>query len=217
MSTATMPRREAVVPESWIVQTRAGLGAWPASGVTSGAAVRSAAAIESIRPRRKLPIVPSINWTVAPRGHTRQTRGSKLRQSDDPCLAQMTHSLTHSPQQPRPKNLQSMDSSAEPVFASGLSPTSPTPALSVFGPRAGYTPHISILVSRLDWMRQVVLRRVQGLSREELDWLPTPDGNTIGALLLHLAASETYYHFHTFDGLPWPTTSPETRKRFDPP
>jgi len=60
------------------------------------------------------------------------------------------------------------------------------------------------------------MTRLHNLSREELDWLPSPDGNTIGALLLHLAATETYYQFHTFDGLPWPTTSPETKNRFGP-
>ena len=93
---------------------------------------------------------------------------------------------------------------------------SPLEGLSVFGSRAGYSPQISILVSQLDWMRRVVLTRLHNLTRQDLDWLPSPDGNTIGALLLHLAANETYYQFNTFDGLPWPTTSPETKKRFDP-
>ena len=65
-------------------------------------------------------------------------------------------------------------------------------------------------------MRRVVLTRLHNLTREDLDWLPTPGGNTIGALLLHLAATETYYQFHTFEGLPWPITSPETKKRFGP-
>jgi len=65
-------------------------------------------------------------------------------------------------------------------------------------------------------MRRCVLMRVHELKREDLDWLPSPNGNTIGAQLLHLAAVETYYQFHTFDGLPWPTTSPETKKRFGP-
>lgn len=93
---------------------------------------------------------------------------------------------------------------------------SPLAGLSVFGSREGYSPQMSILVSQLDWMRRVVLTRLQDLTREDLDWLSSPDGNTIGALLLHLAATETYYQFHTFDGLPWPTTSPETKKRFGP-
>jgi len=75
---------------------------------------------------------------------------------------------------------------------------------------------MSILVSQLDWMRRVVQTRLHNLTREGLDWLPSPDGNTIGALLLHLAATETYYQFHTFDGLPWPQTSPEAKKRWGP-
>ena len=109
-----------------------------------------------------------------------------------------------------------MNSSSESSSASEPSLNSPLEGLSVFGPRAGYSPQISILVSQLDWMRRVVLTRLHNLTREDLDWLPGPDGNTIGALLLHLAASETYYQFHTFDGLPWSTTSPETKKRFGP-
>ena len=100
--------------------------------------------------------------------------------------------------------------------ASTGSATSPLAGLSVFGARAGYSPQIGILVSQLDWMRAVVLTRMKHLSQRELDWLPSPDGNTIGALLLHLAATETYYQFNTFDGLLWPTTSPETKKRFGP-
>ena len=109
-----------------------------------------------------------------------------------------------------------MDHSSALVPKPSPSPASPLVGLSVFGPRAGYSPQISILVSQLDWMRRCVLMRVHELKREDLDWLPSPNGNTIGAQLLHLAAVETYYQFHTFDGLPWPTTSPETKKRFGP-
>jgi uncharacterized damage-inducible protein DinB len=109
-----------------------------------------------------------------------------------------------------------MNTSSAPSSTPKFSQASPLARLSVFGPRGGYSPQISILVSQLDWMRRVVLTRLHDLTREELDWLPGPDGNTMGALLLHLAASETYYQFHTFDGLPWPTTSPETKKRFGP-
>ncbi|MGA1982858.1 MAG: DinB family protein [Acidobacteriaceae bacterium] len=109
-----------------------------------------------------------------------------------------------------------MHPSPEPTSASTARLNSPLAGYSVFGPRSGYSPQISILVSQLDWMRQSVLMRLHDLTRADLDWLPSPDGNTVGALLLHLAASETYYQFHTFDGLPWATTSPETKKRFGP-
>ena len=93
---------------------------------------------------------------------------------------------------------------------------SPLSGYSNFGQREGFTAQISILVSQLGWMRQVVLTRLHNLTEEDLDWLPDPEGNTIGALLLHLAATETYYQFNTFAGQPWPITSPETKKRFGP-
>lgn len=73
----------------------------------------------------------------------------------------------------------------------------------VFGPRDGYTPQIGIFVSQLDWMRNQVLARLQDLSPEDLDWLPYPEANSIGALLMHLAAAEIYYGLNTFDALPW--------------
>jgi hypothetical protein len=116
----------------------------------------------------------------------------------------------------KPGTIIAMDTSSEAVHKPDPSVASPLMGLSVFGTRAGYSPQMSILVSQLDWMRRCVLMRLHMLKREDLDWLPSPNGNTIGALLLHLAAVETYYQFQTFDGLPWPTTSPETKRRFGP-
>jgi hypothetical protein len=85
--------------------------------------------------------------------------------------------------------------------------------LCVFGPRNGYSPQIGVFVSQLNWMRKVVLSRLQNLSVEELDWLPHPDANAIGALLMHLAA-EVYYGLHTFDGVPWGHFSYDIRKKW---
>jgi hypothetical protein len=116
----------------------------------------------------------------------------------------------------KPGTIVVMDTSPESVHKPHPSVASPLAGLSVFGTRAGYSPQMSILVSQLDWMRRCVLTRLHLLKREDLDWLPSPNGNTIGALLLHLGAVETYYQFHTFHGLPWPTTSPETKRRFGP-
>jgi len=86
--------------------------------------------------------------------------------------------------------------------------------LSVFGPRNGYSTQIGFLVSQLKWMRAVVLSRLQNLSVEELDWLPHPDANSIGALLMHLAAADVYYGLDTFDGVPWGRFSYEARKKW---
>lgn len=75
--------------------------------------------------------------------------------------------------------------------------------LNIIGPKAGYTPHIGTLVSMLNWMRDVILRPVQGLSVEDLDYLHDENSNSIGAALLHLAATERFYQIHTFEGKKW--------------
>jgi hypothetical protein len=43
----------------------------------------------------------------------------------------------------------------------------------------------------MTWMRASVLRSVRGLSQKDLDYLLDAKANSIGALLLHLAATET--------------------------
>lgn len=84
-----------------------------------------------------------------------------------------------------------------------------------FGPRDGYTPQISILVSMMDWMRTVLLRSVKELSQKDLDFLLDRDSNSIGAMLLHLAATERYYQIHTFEAKPWGSWSREDKKKWD--
>ena len=86
--------------------------------------------------------------------------------------------------------------------------------LCVFGVRSGYSPQIGIFASQLNWMRRVVLSRLQNLSIDDLDWLPNPDGNSIGALLIHLAATEIYYGLNTFDALQWGRYPYEIRKKW---
>ena len=46
----------------------------------------------------------------------------------------------------------------------------------------------------------VVLRSVKDLKTEELDYLHDPKSNTIGSMLLHLAATEAFYQANTFEG-----------------
>ena len=72
-----------------------------------------------------------------------------------------------------------------------------------FGKREGYTDQISILVSMMDWMRATVLRSIDGISQKELDFLLDEESNSIGAMLMHLAATERYYQIHTFDYKEW--------------
>lgn len=63
----------------------------------------------------------------------------------------------------------------------------------------GYTPQIGHLVSMMNYARLTTLDAAQGLSMEQLDYLPTKNSNSIGALLLHMATIEFGFQLETFD------------------
>ena len=71
-------------------------------------------------------------------------------------------------------------------------------SIHIVGPRAGYSPQVGTLVSMLNWMRNVVVNTVQGLSTADLDYIHDPKANSIGAMLLHLAALDVFYQVNTF-------------------
>ena len=74
---------------------------------------------------------------------------------------------------------------------------------TVVGPKKGFTPEIGTLTSMMLFTRTQVLTSAKGLSTEQLDFLLDSKANRIGALLMHLAAVETYYQLHTFEGIKW--------------
>jgi hypothetical protein len=88
---------------------------------------------------------------------------------------------------------------------------------NVFGPRDGYSPEIGSLVSMMDWMRSVILGPVKGMTVEQLDYLHDDKANSIGSMLLHLAATERYYQLHTFDGMKWDSWNESIKKQWDLP
>jgi hypothetical protein len=94
---------------------------------------------------------------------------------------------------------------ATPLFAAPALPTLPNnkESISLLGPKEGYTPLIGTLVSMLTWMRQAVLSSVKDMKQADLDFLLDGKANTIGALLMHLSATERFYAAHTFDGADW--------------
>jgi uncharacterized damage-inducible protein DinB len=63
---------------------------------------------------------------------------------------------------------------------------------------SGYTPQIGTMVSMLTWMETAVLGPTRDLTQEQLDYLFDKNANTIGALMLHLAATEVLYQRITF-------------------
>ena len=69
----------------------------------------------------------------------------------------------------------------------------------------------------LAFTRVQVLNNVRGMSQRDLDFLLDDKANTIGALLLHLAATETYYGLSTFGGLSWGSWSDDIKKKWDIP
>ena len=74
--------------------------------------------------------------------------------------------------------------------------------VNVIGPKKGYSPQIGTLVSMMTWMRHVVLMPVKGMTQKDLDFLLDEKANRIGALLMHLAATDRIYQVNTFEGTP---------------
>ena len=90
--------------------------------------------------------------------------------------------------------------------ATGLTVLSPTAAseetdLNIIGPKKGYSPQIGTLVSMMAWMRSTMLNSVKGMSQKDLDYLIDDKANSIGALLMHLAATDAFYHAIMFQAL----------------
>jgi uncharacterized damage-inducible protein DinB len=86
------------------------------------------------------------------------------------------------------------------------------PNINIIGPREGYSPQIGILVSQLEWVRASVINATKGLTQPQLDFLVDSQSNTIGALLMHLAATDTIYQDLTFYNLP--NFSPANKNKF---
>ena len=85
---------------------------------------------------------------------------------------------------------------------------------NIIGPKEGYSPQIGTLVSMMGWLRPQVMGSVKALTMEQLDFLLDDKANTIGALLYHLAATDAFYHEHTFKGVKWDSWDEGVKKKF---
>lgn len=85
------------------------------------------------------------------------------------------------------------------------------------GPQPGFSPALGTMSSMLGFTRMQVLHATKGMSQQDLDFLLDGKANTIGALLLHLVATETYYQLNSFDGMEWDSWPDEVKKRWDVP
>jgi uncharacterized damage-inducible protein DinB len=64
-------------------------------------------------------------------------------------------------------------------------------------------------------MRTWVLNTAEGMSIRELDYQIDDQSNSIGAMLLHLAATERYYQLNTFDDVAWGEWPEDVSKEWD--
>ena len=74
-----------------------------------------------------------------------------------------------------------------------------TSDLFLIKPLDGFSPQISQLISMMAYTRWTTLKAVEGISVSELDYLISPDSNSVAMLLEHFGAVETYYQIHTFE------------------
>ncbi len=76
----------------------------------------------------------------------------------------------------------------------------PPDSIHIIGPIEGYSPQVGTLVTMMTWMQDSLERAAKGLTQTELDYLHDAKSNTIGAMLMHLAATEVVYQDLTFYG-----------------
>jgi len=76
-------------------------------------------------------------------------------------------------------------------------------AQNLIKPEKGYTNDVGNIVSMLNDLKGRVTRSVDGMSQYETDYLLDENANRIGAMILHLAATEAYYQVYTFENRTW--------------
>jgi len=74
-----------------------------------------------------------------------------------------------------------------------------TQAQDIIASKKGYSPQIGATISMLEDLKNRVTRSVVHLNQKETDFLLDEQANRIGALILHLAATERYYQVYTFE------------------
>ena len=97
-----------------------------------------------------------------------------------------------------PQVTQDATSGTQAVLIKGRGATPPRPMEIVA--EEGFSPQMGVLVSMLDAMKERVAGSVQKHSVYELDYLMDEKANSIGALIMHLAAAEKLYQVMTFEG-----------------
>lgn len=101
------------------------------------------------------------------------------------------------------------------LHLNAIVPPSTQKSIYMIGPQEGFTPQVGTLLSTMTMMRTWVVSSVKELTTKELDFQIDDKSNSIGAMLLHLAATERYYQLNTFEGMEWGTWSDDIKKEWD--
>ena len=72
-------------------------------------------------------------------------------------------------------------------------------AQNVIKPPKGYSTEIGNMVSMLEDLKGRITNSVANLNPKQTDFLLDEEANSIGAMILHLAATEKYYQLYTFE------------------
>ena len=93
------------------------------------------------------------------------------------------------------------------------------PGRRLLGGRSQARVHTGNWYARLDapFHAEQVEHNVKGMTQADLDYLLDAKANTIGALLLHLAATDHYYGLNTFRGMKWDSWRDDEKKKWDVP
>ena len=70
-------------------------------------------------------------------------------------------------------------------------------------PAEGYTPQIGIMVDMLEEIKDLIEEQTRDLNQLETDFLFDDQANSIGAMIMHIAATEAYIQVETLEGREW--------------
>ena len=67
----------------------------------------------------------------------------------------------------------------------------------------GYSPKIGLMVYMLEDLKDRITEQVKDLDQSQIDFLYDANANSIGALIMHLVSTESYYQTMTLEGREW--------------
>ncbi len=70
-------------------------------------------------------------------------------------------------------------------------------------PVEGYRTQIGIMVDMLEEIKDLITEDVKDLNQEQTDYLLDDKANSIGAMIMHIAATEAYFQVETLEGRTW--------------